>query len=55
MNYAIIKGMPPNSSQGLTVYNDKMILTWNFGSNLEIIDLINKQLQPLCGHKSMEF
>jgi len=45
-NYAIVKGVPPNSSLGLTEYDDEMISTWNFGSNLEINDMINKQLQP---------
>ena len=45
-NYAIVKGVPPNSSLGLTEYDDEMISTWNFGSNSEINGMINQQLQP---------
>ena len=32
-NNAIGKGVPPNSSPGLTENDDKMISTWNFGIN----------------------
>jgi hypothetical protein len=31
-----------------------MVRQRNFGSNLEINDMINKQLQPTCGHKTFK-
>jgi hypothetical protein len=30
-NYIIVKCVPPNSSLGLTEYDNKMISPWNFG------------------------
>jgi len=30
-NYVIVKGVPPNSSLGLTEQDHKMISPWNFG------------------------
>jgi cytochrome c-type biogenesis protein CcmH len=43
-NFAIVKGISPNSSLGLTEYDDKIISTWNFGRINQMIKKISSAI-----------